>query len=238
MTGSPSIAVIIPTLNEAACIESCLRETAVLSPDELVVADAGSSDETVALARGHARVIEPFRDQPANSQPRGRGAQQNAGARATHSEILVFLHADSRLEPKAICELRAWAKRCPAQPGGCFRMRVESRRQHYRLVGHSADFRAGLLNLPYGDQCLFARRSAFERVNGFPEIALMDDLFFSRRLARLGRLAVLESAVHTSPRRWEKRGFVRQTLLNWRLTALVFAGVHPNQLAPLYRPAR
>jgi rSAM/selenodomain-associated transferase 2 len=225
------VAVVIPTLNESAVIAGCLDALAAQGPDEVVVVDAGSGDGTamIAAATGLARVI---------STRRNRGAQQNAGARATTAEVMLFLHADCRLGVGALDQVRAIARRAPRCPGGCLRMRVEDADWRFRAIDLAADVRAGVLGLPYGDQAIWARRAAFERVGGFPELRLMDDLGFAMRLRRLGRLVVAPADVSVSPRRWKSRGLLRQTLTNWRLTLLATLGVSPNRLARSYGSVR
>ncbi len=224
------MAVIVPTLNEAGTIEACLRNLAAQEADEVVVVDADSPDGTADLARScGARVLR---------SSRGRGAEQNEGARASSSEILLFLHADGRLDPGAIASLRRYAARHPKIPGGCFRMRVEAPDPAFRLIDASAHLRAGILGIPYGDQGIFARRTAFQAVGGFPEIRLMDDAILALRLRRLGRLALLSPTIHASPRRWKAKGLIRQTLLNWALTALATLGTPPDRLARFYEAVR
>lgn len=222
----PRVAVVIPTLNEASTIAACLQDLATQGPDELIVADAGSPDGTADLAAAAgARVLRT---------PRGRGQQQNLAVAATTSELLLFLHADCRLEPGALDVLRRFAVRNPLVPGGCFRMAVEAQGLGFRSIDAAAHLRAGVLGIPYGDQAIFARRSAFDAVGGFPEIPLMDDLYFALRLRRLGRLALLPRRVFVSARRWRQAGLVRQSLRNWTLTALAAGGVSPERLGRFY----
>jgi rSAM/selenodomain-associated transferase 2 len=224
------VAVVIPTLNEAKTVVGTLRRLAREGPDEVVVVDAGSDDGTAALARGEGvRVLE---------SPRGRGVQQNRGAAAVGGDVLVFLHADCWLEAGALVVLRRFLGTHPRIPGGCFRMRVESDRPAYRLIDGAADVRGGLLAIPYGDQGLFVRRSAFQAVGGFPEIPLMEDVYFSLRLRRLGRLALVPARIHVSPRRWERYGILRQSVRNWWLTASAAAGVPVGVLARHYPSVR
>jgi rSAM/selenodomain-associated transferase 2 len=225
-----TIAVVIPTLNEASTIVSGLASLARQGADEIVVVDASSLDGTADLAAPHCtRVV---------SSPRGRGVQQNRGASATSGELLVFLHADCRLEDGALAALRRFARRHPLVPGGCFRMHVDDRDRRFRLIDAAAHLRAGVLGVPYGDQAIFVRREAFARVGGFPEVGLMEDVLLSLRLRRLGRLALLPSRVFVSPRRWHRRGLLRQTLQNWTLTALAALGASPDSLARFYPAIR
>lgn len=231
MTSTPmTVSVVIPTLNEASTIVASIRALDLQGPDELVVVDANSPDGTADLARSAgARVI---------ASPRGRGVQQNLGAAATSGSILLFLHADCRLEDGAIDLLRRACARSPRSPGGCFRMRVEDADPRFRAIDAGGHLRAGVLGVPYGDQAIFVRRWAFDRVGGFPEVPLMDDVGLSLRLRRLGRLLLLPARVEVSARRWRHRGLVGQTLLNWGLTALSAGGVSPGRLARLYAVIR
>ncbi len=220
------VSVVIPTLLEAATIDSCLDRLARQGADEIIVADASSPDGTAERARAFgALVVE---------SPRGRGVQQNRGARLAKGDLFVFLHADCRLEAGAIQELRRFVRRNPRVPGGCFRMRVDSAERLFRAIDAAAHLRAGVLGIPYGDQGLFVPRWAFERVGGFPEIPLMEDVFLALRLRRLGRLALLKSTIQVSPRRWHQAGILSQTARNWTLTAMAALGVRMDVLARFY----
>ena len=108
----------------------------------------------------------------------------------------------------------------------------------YRCIDACASARVRLTGLVYGDQGLFVRRRDFERVGGFPPLRLMEDVFLSRTLRRLGRVVVARSRIFVSPRRWQRAGLVRQTLRNWTLTALAAGGIHPDRLAGLYPAVR
>ena len=225
------VAVIVPTLNESGSIQACLTQLDTLGADEVVVVDAGSDDGTAELARatGVGRVL---------MGPRHRGRQQNLGAAACTADILGFLHAVTYLEPGAIEELRQFVARHPRVPGGCFRMRVDDPDRRYRLIDAAAHLRAGLVQVPYGDQGLFAVRWAFERAGGFPDEPFMDDVGLALRLRRLGRLAVLPATIYVSNRRWRSQGILRQSLRNWALTGLYALGVPPQTLKRAYPAIR
>jgi len=216
------ISVVIPALDEedtvAAAIASVRDEA-----DEVIVADGGSRDRTRERAQAAgATVIEV---------ERGRGAQLQRGAAAARGDWLVFLHADTRLDAGWS---RALAALPPAAPGGAFRFAVDSPRRAYRVIEMGTRLRCRLLGLPYGDQALFARRSAYDAVGGFRPLPLMEDVDFVRRLARVGRLALLSCRAVTSPRRWEECGVVRRTLTNWRVLVLYALGRPPERLERLY----
>ena len=231
----PGVAVIVPTLDEAAAIAGCLEHLHAQAdpPDEVVVVDAGSADGTAERARatGLCRVLTL-------TGPRNRGRQQNLGAAATSAPILLFLHADTQLAPGSIQRLRRFVAGAPRVPGGCFRMRVASPDPRFRLINGAAHIRAGVLHVPYGDQGLFATRWAFDRVAGFPELPFLDDLYFALRLRRLGRLALLPAEIAVSDRRWRRHGLVRQSLRNWSITALAALGVPPGHLHHAYPAVR
>lgn len=224
------ISVIIPTYNESSTIATCLARLACQDADEVIVADGSSPDGTALLAEQHgARVVRTRR---------GRGLQQNRAAAAASGDVLLFLHADCWLEPGALEVLRRFLGRHPRIPGGCFRMQVADPDPRFRAINAAADLRAGLLGIPYGDQALFAPRWAFNRIGGFPELPLMDDVHLSLRLRHLGRLAVLPARVYVSPRRWQRQGLMGQTFRNWALTALAVAGVPTHVLARFYPVVR
>ena len=224
------ISVIIPTLNESATIVNALKRIRTQDAHEVIVADASSEDRTAELARAEGVMVIDC--------PRGRGIQQNRGAAIATGEILLFLHADSWLEAGAIAEVCRFMSRHPKVPGGCFRMQVEAANAMFRTIEVAADLRAGLLGIPYGDQGIFLRRSIFDSLGGFPEIPIMEDVFMSLQLRRSGRVAVLPHRIMVSPRRWARRGILRQTLRNWLLTAAAAMGVSTRTLSRYYPDVR
>ena len=217
----PFLSVVIPALDEEARLPAAIRS--VRGEAEVIVVDGGSRDATRSVAaREGARVL---------TAPRGRGLQLAAGARAASGEWIVFLHADTRLES-------GWAAAMAAlssdMVGGAFRFAIDSPRPAFRVVEAAVLLRVRLFALPYGDQGLFARRDAYDRVGGIPELPLMEDVAFMRRLRGAGRLAFPRPRAFTSPRRWERHGIVGTTLRNWRLIALYAAGRPPERLAGMY----
>ena len=223
-----SVSVIIPTWNEEACLGETLRRLRDRGPHEIIVADGGSSDTTCHVARAADRLV---------TGPPGRAAQMNRGAGHATGDVLLFLHADCALEAGALPAAEE-ALRRRGVVAGCFRMTVTATAPVYRLIDASATARVRLTGLVYGDQGLFVRREVFKRVGGFPPLRLMEDIYVSRALRRLGRVVVAPRRIFVSPRRWQRQGVVRQTLRNWALTALAAAGVHPNHLAAYYPVVR
>jgi rSAM/selenodomain-associated transferase 2 len=161
----------------------------------------------------------------------------NAGARHATGEVLLFLHADTRLEPGAFDQLTS-ALGDSTIIGGAFSLGLGSRAWGLRLIEAATNLRARLFSLPYGDQAIFVRRAVFEEIGGYAELSLMEDLEFIRRLKRRGRLVILSAKAITSARRWEKEGVLYTTVRNWVVTVLFFLGVSPTTLARWYPPVR
>ncbi len=221
------ISIVLPVLNEEAQVARCLQD---LQPQrgadcELIVVDGGSNDRTVPLA-------EPLADQVITG-PKGRAMQMNAGARRASGEILWFLHADSTPPENATERIRA-ALANPNHHWGRFDVRLSGRHPLLRVVETLMNFRSGLTGIATGDQGIFVRREAFERVDGFPAIALMEDIAFSRRLRRHGWPIRLRQRLRTSSRRWEQDGILRTILLMWWLRLAYFFGADPARLARIY----
>ncbi len=222
------ISIIIPTLNEASQIHHTLEKIRELDPHEIIVADGGSTDETVELC-GEADFTV--------AAPKGRGAQMNAGAKQATGSVLLFLHADCTLEPGALKQIpMALSKKNVV--AGCFQMHVPEKGMFYRSINAAATLRVRLTGLVYGDQGLFLTKQAFDRAGGFPEFKLMEDIFICRHLRRMGKVVVVPHKIFVSPRRWKRVGLLRQTLRNWTLTALAGAGVHPDRLSQYYPAVR
>ncbi len=222
------ISVIIPVLNEADILNQSLsRLTPQLKGHELIIVDGGSIDETPLIAKRYGRVI---------SSQRGRARQSNAGAAAATGDILLFLHADVWLDSGAIEGVEAAIS--AGYVGGAFKQRIEGEHPLYRLIERAANFRAKRLQILYGDGGIFIRRTHFDRIGGFPDIPIMEEVGFSRKLRRQGEVTFVEPMIHISTRRWKKNGIVRTTLTNWLITLLYLLRVPPHHLAKLYRHIR
>ena len=222
------ISVIIPVLNEAKILDQSLaRLTHQLKGHELIIVDGGSTDETPLIAKRYGQVI---------SSERGRARQSNAGAAAARGDILLFLHADVWLDSGAIEGVETAI--LAGYVGGAFKQRIEGDRPLYRLIERAANFRAKRLKIFYGDGGIFVRRTHFNRISGFPDIPIMEEVEFSRKLRQHGEVTLVEPGIHISARRWQKNGIVRTTLTNWLITLLYLLRVPPNHLAKLYRHIR
>ncbi len=220
---APGISVIIPALNEAEHIAGAI-DSARNEADELIVADGGSRDATVRIARDRgARVI---------AARAGRGAQLAAGAASATHDVLLFLHADTRL-PAGWSERVRGALGRPGVAGCAFRLVIDVPGRFLRLLERAVAWRSRALQLPYGDQAIAVRREVYQRAGGFRPIEVMEDFDFVRRLRRLGRIELLDDAVVTSGRRWRRRGVVRTTLVNQLCIAAFLLGVPPRCIAAL-----
>lgn len=221
-----SVSIIIPVLNESqelgTILPRLLTEPLV---SEVIVADGGSSDSSrdVATACG-ARVI---------NTPRGRALQMNAAAAAASGDILLFLHADSRLPDKAIAEVERAID--SGALWGRFNIRLSGRHWLLRIVERMINLRSCLSGIATGDQAIFLAREQFERLGGYAEIPLMEDVELSKRLRRLQRPLCIRRPLITSSRRWEHHGILRTILLMWQLRLAYFLGATPESLATRYR---
>jgi rSAM/selenodomain-associated transferase 2 len=222
MAARLKLSIVMPVLDEAERIGAALQALARLRRDgcEVIVVDGGSADRSRELA-------EPLCDRVVSSA-RGRAVQMNCGARHASGEALLFLHADTRLPPDADALVRSALKR---HVWGRFDVEIESRHRLLRVVACAMNLRSRLSSIATGDQAIFVRRDAFP---GFPPIALMEDIAFSREMKRRGAPACLRERVRTSGRRWEKRGVLRTVVLMWRLRLLYYFGAPPERLARLY----
>lgn len=226
------VALVIPVWNEARALLQVARWVAALDPrpEEVVVVDGGSADDSRALAAAipGARVL---------ASPRGRGAQLNVGAAACSSEVLWFVHADCEPPPDAIARIRQ-ALAAPEVVGGAFvTWAVRDRPTWLGPLVHIVDVRSRLTRYPYGDQAMFVRREAFEQLAGFRPFPLMEDLDLAVRLTVRGRLVTLRPAVRVSARRAIARPF-KYTLVYNSYPWLFRAGVSPERLAAWYDAIR
>jgi rSAM/selenodomain-associated transferase 2 len=223
----PRVSIIIPVLDEGATIASALAALASCRARgaEVIVVDGGSRDDTVAAARPLAdRVI---------TAPRGRGSQMNAGAALASGDMLLFLHADTRLPPDAD-RLAVDALDRSKRAWGRFDVTIAGRSPLLRVVAATMNLRSRATGIATGDQAMFVTREAFAQVGGCPDIPLMEDIVLSRRLKAVSPPACLHARVTTSGRRWDRDGVVRTILMMWRLRFAFFLGVEPARLARQY----
>jgi uncharacterized protein len=220
------ISIIIPALNEEENIAACLSTTGQAKDIERIVVDGGSRDRTVDIAREMgARVL---------TSTKGRAAQMNAGAREASGEVLIFLHADTRLP--AGFDSSVWETvQKPGIAAGAFEFRLDSTSSGLRFIERVANWRSRRLQLPYGDQAIFLMTSLFRDIGGFQEVPIMEDVELIRRLKKRGRIETLAAHAVTSARRWRELGIWKTTLLNEAVLGAYYLGLSPRRI---YRYSR
>ncbi len=223
------ISIIVPTFNEAKCLGETLAHIQQLSPYEVIVSDGGSDDGTLEIA---AKFTENVVNGPA-----GRALQMNAGAQTATGDIFLFLHADSRIEP-ASYEKMSHSMKNSEEIGGAFSLCIDSNKWSLRLISRLANMRSKCLGMAYGDQAFFVKNPIFQKMNGFTEFPICEDLDFFKRLRKLGSVTLLNETVLTSPRRWNKEGIWFTTLRNILIATLFELGFPPRILAKWYQIIR
>ncbi|MFL6501420.1 MAG: TIGR04283 family arsenosugar biosynthesis glycosyltransferase [Candidatus Udaeobacter sp.] len=222
------VSIIIPVFNEAASIRpflSNLRERT--RGADIIVVDGGSTDGTDRLAEGLC-------DQVIRSGVRSRAKQMNVGANSAAGEILWFLHADAEVPWESLNEI-ARMMRHPHVCGGFFRIRLPAAPVIYRLTDGFAHYAGLLLRMRCGDHGIFCRRKAFIDAGGFPDVPVMEDVEFFRRLRRCGRVVYSNKRIVASPRRYETVGPARLTFAFGSIATLYVFGVSLSRLARIHR---
>jgi rSAM/selenodomain-associated transferase 2 len=222
-----SLSIIVPCLNEQDTILETLGALVPLRERgaEIIVVDGGSTDETVGRSQQWAdRIL---------TAPRGRARQMNAGAAVARGEILLFVHADTRL-PDAADGVIIDGLHRTRKSWGRFNVRIDGRARLLPLVALLMNVRSRVSGIATGDQAMFVTRSLFEAAGRFPEIPLMEDVTLSQRLKRFGAPLCLRHEVTTSGRRWDTNGVIRTVVLMWWLRLAYALGADPRKLASRY----
>jgi rSAM/selenodomain-associated transferase 2 len=221
------LSIVVPVLNEAATLADRLARLQPLRARgaQIIVVDGGSDDDSPRAARSFADAVL--------SSPRGRAVQMNEGARVATGTVLLFLHADTCLPPDADRLIEAALARS-SHIWGRFDVRLSGDRLVLRIVEFFMNLRSRLTGIATGDQAIFVCRSTFEKVGGFPALALMEDVALSARLKRESPPLCLPARVVASSRKWEREGALRTIWLMWRLRLAFFLGSDPSELARRY----
>jgi rSAM/selenodomain-associated transferase 2 len=221
------ISIIVPVLNEAANLRAVLAGLRASSGDaEIIAVDGGSTD-------GSAQIARELADSIVESKP-GRAVQMNIGARAARGEILWFVHADSTVSPSLPTAIEA-ALLDPNVVGGCFRLRLDSPKLIYRLRDTIGSFLVDVTGVALGDRGFFCRRDAFLAVGGYPEIRILEDAEFYRKLKQLGRVVQLREKIGSSVRRYEALGALPTMLFYGFIMVLYVARVPMRILERMVR---
>jgi rSAM/selenodomain-associated transferase 2 len=220
------LSIVIPALDEESALPLLLGDLQPLRARgaQIIVADGGSSDGTVAAAGALADIVL--------QAPRGRALQLNAGAARARGELLLFLHADSRVPPASVAALAALAD-APSR-WGFFRVRLRGASRWLGVVARCMDWRSRLSGIATGDQGLFVPRALFAAVGGYPAQPLMEDIEICRRLRRRGAPLAHPATIESSGRRWDRDGALGTILLMWRLRLRYFLGADPAALHEAY----
>ncbi|MBW2055172.1 MAG: TIGR04283 family arsenosugar biosynthesis glycosyltransferase [Deltaproteobacteria bacterium] len=219
------ISIIIPAINEANNIAKTIESIGPGDKKEIILVDGGSIDDTVSIAISlGARVIT-------GTPPRSR--QMNQGADQATGDVLVFLHADTRL-PEKFENVIFNSFKQPKMVAGAFELRMDSPTPGLRLIERLANWRSRYLKMPYGDQAIFLSTKLFHDLGGFPDIPIMEDFELIRRLRKQGNIVTLPVPVFTSPRRWQNFGILKTTLINQLVIAAYVMGIGPEMIARWY----
>jgi rSAM/selenodomain-associated transferase 2/rSAM/selenodomain-associated transferase 1 len=221
-----TISVIIPALNEAACIENTLSMLTRREATEVVVVDGGSTDGTLDLAKACGAIV-------LTAEP-SKSGQMNTGAKVACGDILLFLHADTLL-PENFEKSIISAIYKDGVAAGAFQLHINSELKGLRFIERVANWRSRHLQTPYGDQGIFVTKSLFEAIDGYPDMVIMEDFELIRRLKRRGKIVILDQSVTTSPRRWQNLGIFKTWLLNQVIAIGYMLGCPPERLADWYR---
>jgi len=222
-----SLSVVVPVWREATGIEESLQRLQPIrqAGHEVIVVDGGSPDNTAELAR-------PLCDRLLVSEP-GRAVQMNTGAAAARGDLILFLHADTRLPQDALAQLSESQRL--GRPWGRFDVRLSGRHPMFPVIAWFMNWRSRLTGVCTGDQGIFVRRDVFETLGGYRPMPLMEDVELSRRLKLVARPYCISSPVITDSRRWEQGGVWRTIVLMWRLRWRYWRGDAPESLAALWR---
>ncbi len=238
----PLISIVVPLYNEGNNVVGLVKHIAELAGiHETILVDASNQEDSRAvLVKLSQKLLDAeFVEKKfvlVGSESAGRGIQMNLGASHATGDILVFLHCDTRLPPDAGSKILEVVS--SGFSWGRFDVSLESNGLIYRIIEFMINLRSRLRRIATGDQAMFVESSLFDRMDGFPEIALMEDIAICKKLNALTRPGLVKSPVITSARRWRNRGPITTVLLMWKLRFLFWLGKDPRNLAKMYNHER
>lgn len=228
-SGRYNFSVIIPVLHETNKINSLIEHLHALEGSrnsEIIVVDGSPTKDTIN-AINDEKIISI-------SSEKGRAKQMNAGAYIAKGEILIFLHADTKLPEDAFQKIRRVLEE-GRYVGGAFYLRIDSDRVIFKLISHITSFLSRLTRIPYGDQTIFIKKDYFNRIGRYGDIPVMEDAELMRKIKReRKKICIIRDNVKTSPRRWEEKGIFYTILINQMIRILYFLGVSPDKLTKFF----
>ena len=219
------LSICIPTYNEASTISTLLQQLKVLDC-EIIIADGGSQDDTVNLAKAFSVTVL--------QGAKGRAAQMALAAAHASGDVLWFVHADSRFESNLSRQIQPLLNLSPIQ-WGRFDVRLDAQGMMFRIIETMINWRSKVTQVATGDQGIFVHRLLYQQLGGFAPIALMEDVELCKRLRKVSPIVCISSPIITSARRWQQKGIWRTILLMWFLRAAYFIGINPSRLVRWYR---
>lgn len=223
------LSIIIPLYNEeSALVQNEDNFKSLSESAEVIFVDGGSSDDTIKYAKMYGSVIE---------SQKNRAVQMNVGAKAAQYDILLFLHADSILHEGSLNMIKDAIKN-KGYIGGCFCQKFDQPGLIYKWIAFTGNVRARMFKIFYGDQGIFVCKDKFLQLGGFPEVAICEDVVFTKNLRKLGKVGILCKPIHCSARRWIIQGILKTFFLNMRITMSLLLGSSQKKLAQLYKDVR
>jgi rSAM/selenodomain-associated transferase 2 len=230
MKDDPTLSIIIPVLHESDRINEIITHVigrAGKDMPQVIVVDGDPKGSTINMIE-EERVVKVI-------SGRGRARQMNSGATLASGDVLLFLHADTLLPKDALAMITSTMS-VGRFVAGAFDLGIDTGRRIFRITEKYVFLRTRLTRIPFGDQAIFMRREYFEKIGGYQDIPLMEDVEIMRRIRKRGdRICIIPAKVLTSPRRWEREGIFSSTFRNWSLQMLYALGVPPEQLQKYYQ---